>query len=76
MAWIGQDVLKDVEARVGHSNLGQVEFYLAFPLLMLTASMVPTAILSRTRWSTYGNVWSVLTLLLLLPYGCAYGGGI
>jgi hypothetical protein len=76
MAWLGQDGLKGVEARVGHSNLGQVEFYLAIPLLMLTLSTVPAALLSRTKWSAYGNAWSIIALLLLLPYACVYGGGV
>ena len=76
LAWLGQDLLRGVEARVGHSNLGQIEFYLAFPLAMLTIGTLPTALLSRTQWAVYGNAWSIFALVLLLPYGCFYTGGM
>lgn len=57
-------------------NLDQMEYYLAFSLIMLSVSTLPTALLSRTQWATYGNAWSLFALLLLLPYSCFYTGGM
>ena len=76
LAWGGFDGEKGVEARVGWVSLGQVEWYVAFPLLMLSVSVIPGALLSQTKWHRIGNIWSGLSLLVLLPYGCAYTGGM
>jgi hypothetical protein len=75
-AWFGHEGSRSVEARVGHSNLGQVEFYVVLPLVMLIVAMVPAVLLSQTKWSTIGNVWSIFTLVLLIPYLSGYSGGI
>lgn len=67
---------KGVEARMGGVSLAQLQFYVIFPLLMLTVSLVPATLLSQTKWAFIGNIWSVLTLLTVLPFLFFYAGGI
>jgi hypothetical protein len=76
MALLGRVLLIHEWPRPGRSDIGQMEGYLAFPLIMLFVSTFPAASLSRTQWAVYGNAWSVITLLVLLPYGCVYTGGM
>jgi hypothetical protein len=64
--FIGHNFATAREARVGSSNLGQVDFYVVFPLIVLIVSLTPTALLSQTKWHWIGTIWSVVTLLLLL----------
>jgi hypothetical protein len=74
--WMGLDLAQAREARMGHSDLGQVRFYVVFPLEVLIASLVPSALLSQTKWSLIGTLWSALTLVAVLPYLFIYSGGI
>jgi hypothetical protein len=74
--WMGFDGEKGVEARMGGVRLGQLQFYVIFPLLMLSVALVPATVLSQTRWSPVGNIWSVLTLLAVFPYLFFHTGGI
>jgi hypothetical protein len=76
LVWMGFDGEKAVEARMGGVSLGQFQFYVIFPLLMLSVALIPAALLSQTKWAFMGNIWSVLTLLCLLPYLFFYGGGV
>lgn len=75
-AWLGFDGEKGVEARVGAVSLAQVQYYVVFPLIMLSVAVIPAVLLSQTKWAYVGNIWSVMTLLVVLPYGCFYGGGM
>jgi len=61
---------------MGHVSLEQVVFYIAFPLAMLTVALVPSVLVSQTRYYQIGNVWSGLTLIAVLPYLFVYGGGV
>jgi hypothetical protein len=74
--FVGHDLLTAREARVGSSSLAQVDFYAVFPLIVLIVSLTPSVLLSQTRWHPIGTVWSILTLVLLLPYILVYGGGV
>jgi hypothetical protein len=76
MAFIGFDGERSVEARMGGVSLAQFQFYVVFPLIMLSIAVIPAAILSQTKWSMVGNIWSGMTLLVLVPYLFFYGGGI
>lgn len=76
LVYWGHEGARSVEDRIGHSSLGQVEFYVGFPLLMLTVSLVPTVILSQTKWPIAGTLWAVASLLVVLPYGCFWTGGM
>jgi hypothetical protein len=61
---------------VGYPNSGQVGYYLVFPLVMLTASLVPGALLGQTKWSIGANIWCSLTLIAVFPYMLPYTGGV
>jgi hypothetical protein len=76
MAWMGFGGEVSVETRVGSVILGQVEFYVVFPLIMLSVAVIPGVLLSQTKWHPIGSIWSSLALLLILPYACFYGGGV
>jgi uncharacterized protein involved in cysteine biosynthesis len=78
LSWMGWDLIRTVESQhvPGFPSSGQILFYIIIPLAMLSVALVPAAFLSQTRWAALGNVWSALTLFLLLPYLYHYGGGI
>jgi hypothetical protein len=54
----------------------QTEYYLYFPLLMLTVSLAFPIFLGWTRWSSVSLAASVISLLLLFPYVFYYTGGM
>lgn len=60
----------------GFPNTGQLGYYLVTPLIMLTASLVPGALLGQTRYSAGANVWCSLTLVAVVPYLLPYTGGV
>src|SRR5882757_3526965 len=68
LAWIFHGGLAGVEARVGHTKLAQVDFYLTFPLIMVIVAAVPSVLLSQTKWSSAGNMWSIFMILALAFY--------
>lgn len=76
LVWIGFDGEKYIEQRMGHVSLEQVMFYIAFPLAMLAIALVPSVLVSQTRYYQIGNVGSGLTLFAVLPYLFVYGGGV
>ena len=78
LSWAGWDGIKYIESQhaAGHPNSGQIGYYLAIPLLMLSLSLVPTALLSQTKWCIAGNIWCGLTLIAVFPYLLPYGGGV
>ena len=78
LSWMGRGGIAYIESQhaPGYPNLGQIQFYLAFPLLMLSVALVPAVLLSQTKWSVFGSLWSVLTLLAVIPYLFYYGGGV
>jgi hypothetical protein len=77
-AWMGWGGIKYIESQhaPGYPNSGQILLYAIFPLIMLSVSLVPATLLSQTKWTILGNIWSVLTLLPLFPYLLVYGGGV
>ena len=76
MAWMGFGGEVGVETRVGSVSLGQVQFYVVFPLIMLSLSVIPAVLLSQTRWSFVGGFRSGVSMLMVLPYLYYYGGGV
>ena len=78
LSWMGWAGVKGVQSQhvPGYPNLGQIQFYTVFPLVMLSVALVPAALLSQTKWAIIGNIWSVVTLLAVLPYLFFYTGGM
>jgi hypothetical protein len=76
LVFIGFGLETGVEERVGGVALAQLQYYVIFPLLMVSISMVPSVLLSQTKWSGWGSGWSAITLFLVLPYLLVYTGGI
>jgi hypothetical protein len=76
--WSGFDGIKGVKAQhvPGYPNEQQIEFYIVFPLLMVATSLAFPILLRRTRWFGVGTGILIATLLLLIPFGCAYTGGM
>jgi hypothetical protein len=75
LVWGG---IKSIEAQhaAGYPNSGQIGNYLALPLVMLTVSLVPGALLGQTKWSMVANIWCCLTLIAVFPYLLPYSGGV
>ncbi|MEC4594861.1 MULTISPECIES: hypothetical protein [Nitrospirillum] len=67
---------KSVQARLGHVDLAQVSGIVVFPFMVLLMALVPSLLLSQTRWAWIGNLWCLLFVLLLFPYLFMYGGGM
>jgi hypothetical protein len=76
LVWSGFDGEKYVEARVGYASLGQIEWYVVYPAVMISVAVIPAALLSQTKWAYLGNIWSILALLSLIPYMFFYTGGM
>jgi hypothetical protein len=78
LSWMGWEGIKFIESQhtAGYPNLGQIGYYLATPLVMLIVALVPGALLSQTKWSVLGNVWSSFALIAAVPYFLLYGGGV
>jgi peptidoglycan/LPS O-acetylase OafA/YrhL len=60
----------------GYPNRGQIEFYVVFPLLIAAIALVLSILLRRTRWSGRGTTALIAALLLLIPYGFVFIGGM
>jgi hypothetical protein len=77
-AWSGLGLMKAMQARhvPGHPDRGQTEFYVVFPLIMVATALVLPLVLRRTRWSGGGTSILIATLLLLIPYGFVFTGGM
>jgi hypothetical protein len=73
--WSGFDGIRTIEAQhgAGYPNRGQLMFYLICPLVALAASLALPIVLRHTRWT---SAVPIITLVLLLPFGCAYTGGV
>ena len=78
LSWHGWDGIKYIESQhaAGYPTSGQIGYYLAIPLLMLSISLVPSALLGQTKWSAAANLWSGLSLIAVFPYLLPYGGGV
>ncbi|WP_050425127.1 hypothetical protein [Bradyrhizobium tropiciagri] len=78
LSWVGWKLMTAKEAQhlAGYPNTDQIGYFFAAPLLMLTASLVPVALLGQTKWSTIANCWGFLTLFAVLPYLVPYTGGV
>ncbi len=78
LSWMGWDTISYRASQhvAAHPNASQIGYYLAVPLVMLTLSLLPAALLGQTKWSAVANLWSALTLMAVVPYFLAYGGGI
>ncbi len=66
----------------GAISFGQIsrgvpfDWFMTIPLIMFGASVIPAAVLSQTKWSAICNIWSIMALFLIVPYGCFSGGGV
>ena len=78
LSWMGWEGIKYIESQhaTGYPNTGQIGYYLAAPLVMLTLSLVPGALFSQTKWSAAATLWCSLTLLAVLAYLYPYSGGV
>ena len=78
LSWMGWDGIKYVESQhvAGFPSTGQIGYYLVFPLLMLSLSLVPGALLGQTKWSAAASAWCGFTLIAVLPYLLSYTGGV
>jgi hypothetical protein len=79
LSWIGWGAVKSIHAQhvAGYPSAGQIGGYLVFPLLMLTVSTVPGALVSQTHWGSAVTItWCYLTLFVALLYFMALGGGV
>lgn len=78
LSWAGWDGVRSIEAQhvAGYPNSGQIGYYLAAPLVMLTVSLVPGALFGQTKRSAGANLWCGLTLIAVIPYLFPYGGGV
>ncbi len=72
------DGLRRVEAQHvdGYPTAGQFEFYLGTPALVLVVCLLASVLIIRTRWVGMGTAILVAALLMVLPFGCLYTGGI
>jgi hypothetical protein len=68
MVWLGFSLEEGVQARTGCVALGQIVFYVGWPLAALIACLLPWALLDQTKFSTVGNLWCGFFLLLLVWY--------
>ena len=78
LAWMGWGGIKHVQSQhvPGYPNFGQIQFYVIFPLAMVSIALIPATLLSQTKWAVIGNIWSVVTLLAVFPYLFFYTGGM
>lgn len=76
--WSGLDGIRSVQAQHvrGFPNHQQIELYVIFPLLMVATSLVFPILLRRTRWSGISTGVLITVLVLLVPFGCVYTGGM
>lgn len=78
LSWSGLDGMRAVRAQhvPGYPSHGQLEFYVVVPLVVLAVSITVPLLLSRTRWARVGVWVESAILLLLLPFGFFYTGGM
>ncbi len=76
--WSGIDGIESVREQhaPGYPNSGQIEFYIAFPVIMFGASLALPLLLRRSKWSGAGTGFLITALLLIFPFGCVYTGGM
>jgi hypothetical protein len=79
LALLGHELSKGVYAQrvLGYPSLGQFDWYVVFPFIMLTALLL-SAWLCNTfrRWSWLLRLAGILALVVLIPYLFAYTGGV
>ena len=85
LAWLafaitGMDLVSGVAERVGGANVGQIEFYVVWPLLVVLATAATAWFCNafQTRPWALGalGIVSTATLVVLLPYCAVSGGGM
>jgi hypothetical protein len=78
MVWLGLNYEVGEEAEAGSVMLSHVVFFLVWPMTALTISLVPSALLSQTKYARVGNWWCGLSLIALFLRFCGIaisGGG-
>jgi hypothetical protein len=76
MAWVGLGLEIGVQSRVGSVQLSQAMGTIVFPLLALLAFLVPSVLLSQTRFALAGNLWCILWIIPLFLYILSLDGGM
>ena len=77
LAYIGMDLVRGVAERVGSADIGQVEFYIAWPLLMAVVVLIGAwGCNAFRRWPRALALLSGISLVALLPYLLVYTGGV
>jgi len=76
--WSGLDGIDAVRTQhvPGYPNPDQIKFYLGIPLLMVAMALALPILLRRTRWAGVGTTVLIGTLILLIPFGFFYTGGM
>lgn len=82
LAWLafaltGMGLVGGVAERVGGANMGQVQFYVVWPLFVVLAVIATAWIcnaLQRLAWML--GIVSGVALVILLPYCAVSGGGV
>jgi len=76
-ALMGSTLVAGVAERVGSVNVGQLEFYVIFPLVVVVSLALSAWVGTKYPKSEWLQVvLSVLALVLLLPYCTMSGGGV
>jgi len=68
VACLGLSMEMGEEAQSGGVLLGHVISLIVYPFTALTALLVPSAVLSQTKYAAAGNWWCVLFIAFLLIY--------
>jgi hypothetical protein len=79
LALVGRDLLNGVveQEALGYPTLGQIDFLLAWPLLIVSAILLCAWICNAFgRWAWALGSLSGLSLAAVLPYLLVYGGGV
>ena len=78
LALLGLDLLKGVSAQnaPGYPNAGQLRYYLYFPLVMLSTSLLFALLSMRYRLGGAFGCAPLLIILMIAPFMLAYTGGV
>ena len=79
LALVGRDLVAGVvgQRALGYPNMGQIDLLIAWPLFVVSAVLAGAWICNAFRkWAWALGLLSAASLLVLLPYLLAYGGGV
>src|SRR5262249_37280406 len=78
LVWMGVRAIRSVEAQhvPGYPNAGQIDYYVAFPVVMLVIATAPTLLFLIKRWAQLATAWPAFTLFAALLYRIPHTGGV